>query len=313
MKRISVVLCTFNGEQYIIEQLRSIEEQSVTPFEVIIVDDNSADTTKRKIQEYIVHSKLNIKFIANEKRRGVVQNFEYALSLARGEYIALSDQDDIWLKNKLELSLSKIMQIEKDNINTPILVHSDMMVVNENLDIRYESFMKCEGFENKENEPAKYLCVHNYITGCTMMFNRKALDLVLPFPKNALLHDWWIALAVSICGRIGFINNKTVMYRQHSSNVVGAHKYISLQGFYNACKFQKRLSRIEELLLQLQDAINYKNSLLVTKAPWLCKGYMAMKNANILMLSAIGIKQQGKIRNFLFYFMLIIRYVYKRV
>lgn len=307
MKKISVVLCTFNGEKYIYEQLKSIENQSLQPFELIIVDDNSTDSTINKIKTYMEKSKLNIRCVKNTKRKGVVKNFEYAISIANGDYIALSDQDDVWLKDKLKWSLCKMMDMERNNDDIPILIHTDMKVVDENLHTLDESFMNCEGIENKINDPSKYICVHNYVTGCTTLLNKKAVELILPFPNYVLMHDWWIAFAISMVGRIGFINSPTVLYRQHGCNVLGAHKYISIKGLYNAFKFKNRLKRIEDILHQLKEISNYKNKLFIQYAPWIDDAYTAMKNADIKYLYTLGIKQQGTIRNILFYIMVFVR------
>lgn len=110
--RISVAMTTFNGERYLREQLDSIYSQTRVPDEVVVVDDCSVDNTSTILQEY--HQSKGLTDFVNDKNLGVNKNFEKAISLCTGDYIAISDQDDIWFKNKLELSYLKLKEIEND-------------------------------------------------------------------------------------------------------------------------------------------------------------------------------------------------------
>ena len=132
-KLVSIAMCTYNGEKYIEEQIESILNQSYKNLEIIICDDNSTDNTTKLIESYIkVDSR--IKIFRNKQNLGFIKNFEKAISLCNGEYIALSDQDDIWKLNKIELYLKKI----KDNI----LIYSDLDMIDENGNLIGKNFAR---------------------------------------------------------------------------------------------------------------------------------------------------------------------------
>lgn len=217
---LSVCLATYNGERFIKEQIESILCQIDAEDELIISDDHSMDNTIS-----IIHTiqDSRIVLLENKSRNGVIGNFENAISKAKGEYIFLSDQDDVWLPLKVKNTISKIKSIEERNTkDKPILVFSDAIVVDENLHVLIPSVFG----HSKENPDISgtpdILSVANRMLGCTMAFNRKAKEISLPIASSAVMHDWWIALSVSKQGIIEPIYQKTVLYRQHNNNVIGA-------------------------------------------------------------------------------------------
>lgn len=215
---VSVIVCTFNGEKYIVEQLNSILDQSIQPDEIIVVDDNSTDNTYELIKScYLDNPK--IKIYKNDINKGVVKNFEKALLISKGKYIFFSDQDDIWMRNKIEEVLKAFKYYDAD------MVCHDALIVDKHLKILNNSLHKKVGLTFRENKLQQFdsLLYNNKITGCCMAINNKLKNKVIPFSKN-VLHDQWISLIAIQEGNIFCIDDKLVLYRQHDNNVVGIKK-----------------------------------------------------------------------------------------
>ncbi|MBK2025264.1 glycosyltransferase family 2 protein [Francisella philomiragia] len=199
---ISVCIATYNGEKYIKKQLDSILVQLGSNDEVIISDDGSTDNTLQ-----IVKSINNpMVKIFNGPRKGYVKNFEFALSKASGEYIFLCDQDDIWKKNKIQTTLPYFNDYD--------LIVSDANIIDSNSHVINNSFYKVNG---SRKGLLKNIVKNSYL-GCTMAFNRKVLNMSIPFPKDIPTHDWWIGMLAEINGKTIFINDKLVSYRRHDNN-----------------------------------------------------------------------------------------------
>ncbi len=215
--KVAILLATYNGEKYLEEQLQSILNQSYENWVLFIHDDGSYDGTKEIIYKYSTKYKDKIIFLDdNTSFRSSNLNFEYLMKYLlttdhKSDYIMFSDQDDIWFPDKIKTTLLKMKKME-DNYgkNTPLLVHSDLVVVNHELNLISKSFWKYYSINPKESG-FNSLLFQNVVTGCSMMINRPALKLSLPFPKEILVHDWWIALVVSKFGKINFIE-KPLLY-----------------------------------------------------------------------------------------------------
>jgi glycosyltransferase involved in cell wall biosynthesis len=213
MKLISIAMTTFNGETYLQAQLDSILSQTYQTFELIICDDFSMDTTWIILSEYALRDH-RIKLFQNQENIGFVKNFEKALRLCEGEYIALADQDDIWEPKKLSILMSEI--------NNALLIHSDAYLIDANNTIFASSYTS---YSNKtiRSDFIKYLFGNN-VTGCTTLFRRKLLEYALPIPECIKLHDWWLALNASNHGAIHYYPKPLIRYRQHANNEIGASK-----------------------------------------------------------------------------------------
>lgn len=219
---ITVVLATYNGCKYLTEQLESIYNQTHKNIEVIVCDDKSTDSTSEILQSFA--KSHNLKYFINENRIGVINNFAKAMKYASGQYVALSDQDDIWLPEKLKVSLLGIQELEKKFGNAhPALIYTDLKVVNETLGCINKSYWAYMQL-NPQNNTLNRILVENVATGCTILTNRPNIKLALPIPESALMHDIWLLLTASCFGNIKFINQPTVLYRQHVNNVIGARQ-----------------------------------------------------------------------------------------
>ena len=219
---VDILLATYNGEKYIREQIYSILNQTYRNFRLIISDDNSTDNTLSIINEY---AKIDNRIIVfeQEKNLGSTANFEFLLKKVTCRYYMLSDQDDIWLPDKVEKSLQKLIQTQSD------LVFTDLEVVNKDLKIVNKSFWKLKGFSKKIRKHCNFegLYLNNFITGCTIISKKDFIDKILPLPKNSkyLIHDYWISLVVSRYGKISYLNRTYVLYRQHENNQLGSKRH----------------------------------------------------------------------------------------
>ncbi|MEI7525266.1 MAG: glycosyltransferase family 2 protein [Mariniphaga sp.] len=211
--KISIALATFNGQNYIEEQLYSILNQTIIPFEIIICDDNSTDETLTII-ENIAKSNPMIKVFVNQDTLGVNLNFQKAITLCKGDYIALSDQDDIWKPEKLITQLESILKF-KDNSEKGLLSVHDLSTISSRGELQLQSI-----YRNRINNimPRHTLLFANNYWGCTMMFNSALKKLILPFPKEIHTHDHWIALNAFCCGQIITIEEQLIYYRRHDAN-----------------------------------------------------------------------------------------------
>lgn len=208
---ISIALTTYNGEKYLRKLLDSIFAQSYQNIEVIACDDNSTDSTPEILNEYA--QKFGLRYHTNEIRQGFVKNFEKALTLCQGVYIALADHDDIWLNNKLEVLIKEI--------GNHFLIHSDAYIIDNEDNIVSNSYTAYAKKLIKMYRPHEFF-FHNSVTGCTSLINKSLLEKALPFPDNCLSHDWWLALVAIKLKGIKYLNIPLIKYRQHPSNVFGA-------------------------------------------------------------------------------------------
>ena len=219
MSKISILLSTYNGEKYLKAQLDSLFSQSYKNFKLIARDDSSSDKTLEILKSY------DIELLPSNENLGVKSSFEtllkYAFENSDADYFMFCDQDDVWNQDKVKLTLQKMYEMEKLYKNTPILVHTDLEVVDENLHTINPSFMKLQNLNEKKNR-LNNLLIQNTITGCTVMINRDLAKLCLPMSSNAIVHDWWVGLVASYFGKIGYVDDSTIKYRQHTSNTIGA-------------------------------------------------------------------------------------------
>lgn len=305
---LSVALCTYNGEKYISEQLQSIATQTVLPDELIICDDHSTDATVGYINRFAEAAPFPVRIYCNDVSLGVIHNFEKAISLCMGDYIALSDQDDVWLPDKIEKSMALMKSEEAKHAegNTPILVHTDLKVVNENLDIMSSSLMHLQKFHNENSQQAlRTLLVQNYVTGCTVVINRKLKEIATPFPINIIMHDWWLALFAASEGEIAFLDESTILYRQHGANAVGAKKYFSTKNIKKVLNFRKMENQIKKTIKQVDAFVKYKPQVDLQGRKYAIAYLKNLRNNNYLPIFRLGIHKQGFLRNTLFYLFLI--------
>lgn len=218
---VDILLATYNGEKFISEQINSILDQSHKKWTLLIRDDLSTDGTIDIINNYINRYPEKIKLIKGDRRLGPCQNFNSLLQSSQANYIMFCDQDDIWLTEKIQLSLKKIRHSEKKHPNIPILVHTDLKVIDSSQHIITDSFWKSIKL-NPDNRTVTDLLGTSNTNGNTIIMNRKLKEIINIIPEKAIMHDWWSAIVAAEFGLIVPLKEQTILYRQHNNNVVGA-------------------------------------------------------------------------------------------
>lgn len=226
---IDILMATYNGETFLRAQLDSILQQSNQDWQLIIRDDCSTDATVQIIKEYQLLRPEQIRLIRAEQPSGSAQNnFFRLLRYSTAEYVMFADQDDVWLKDKVQNTLEKMRELEEPyGAQTPLLVHTDLAVVDAALRVINPSLFQMHNMDAARNQ-LNNIVVQNIVTGCTMMVNRALMDLVTEIPAHAVMHDMWLALIAAAFGQIGFLDRATMLYRQHGQNVKGARDMRSL-------------------------------------------------------------------------------------
>lgn len=287
-KKLIILLGTYNGSQYIREQVKSIQSQTHEDWILLVRDDGSSDETIALV-DALARDDPRITIMNDEHGNvGASRNFSLLAQEALrqdADYIMFCDQDDIWMHDKVFVSLNKIKRAESAaKPNTPVLVHSDLTVTDENLGLIHSSFFKMQHIRHEAKHPLETLLVQNFVTGCTCIANKHLVKMAEPVPTEALMHDWWYALVAAHTGTIDFIPAPTLLYRQHGSNTIGASTYWSrinpfttqfaqnfsknkrnyIRSIEQACALAKRFNNTDTQEQQL--ARNYCKT--INSAPW---------------------------------------------
>ncbi|MEI8084597.1 MAG: glycosyltransferase family 2 protein [Paludibacter sp.] len=220
---IDILLSTYNSEKYLMQQVQSYFNQTYSNWRLIIRDDGSTDDTL-KVSNKLAETYPEKIIIYSGENIGTIKSFEWLLEKSDADYIMLSDHDDVWMDNKIEDTLLKMSDMEIKFPEKPLLVFTDLKVVDEDLDLVNDSFWKYSRLDVKLASDFNYLGVCNCINACTIMINKNAKEICLPFSDNAKMHDAWIALKICKYGEIGYVEKATILYRQHSKNLFGANK-----------------------------------------------------------------------------------------
>lgn len=239
---VHIVLATYNGERFLREQLDSLVCQSHENITIEVCDDGSQDGTLAIVGEYC-EKDTRISLHVNEENEGYVRNFLKGIKRSVAPYIMLCDQDDIWHKNKVEKTLAKMKQVEKSGKDIPILVYSDAMNFDSDTGKELGYFHKNSHLNTKKVD-TPHLFMENKCIGCTTMVNRKMQSYLEELPEEIRVHDWWLALISSHFGKIEYLAEPTLLYRQHSGNMIGGDTY----GNY----VKERLSKVEKQRYVLQ-------------------------------------------------------------
>lgn len=249
-KKILILLATYNGEKYLSDQIQSIQRQTVSNWKLLVRDDGSQDKTRDILRKFAIKDKRIRYFYDEHGCLGTTRNFGLLLQAALTEgadAIFFCDQDDIWLHHKIARQLQSLQEMERQYPpGTPLLCYSDLEVVDENLHQIHPSFMRYEKLRHEAHNPLDVLSTQNFITGCASVINRTLLEFATPIPNEIILHDWWLAICAAACGRIGYIDEQLVQYRQHSRNQIGA---LTADRLFNLSAARKRLSKIQYYML----------------------------------------------------------------
>lgn len=250
---VAVVVATCNGATYLPAQLESIVQQTYKPSQIIIVDDASVDDTIAIAHAFAAHHP-EVMVVQNEIRLGYIKNFEKGMLLANASYVALSDQDDIWVPHKIEVLIHAI--------GDQMLAYSDSELIDANGQLLNQ---KMSSIKNQlaYHTPIMY-AIGAWAPGHAMLFKKELVDKAVPFP-TLVTHDFWLGFVATCYSKVVYVNEPLVHYRQHTQNAIGAdttkNKTVSLT---MAQKKQKARARME-LLYNKVKATGHADSIVFEK------------------------------------------------
>lgn len=246
MSTVNIVMATYNGEKYIKQQIESILGSNYTDWSLFIFDDGSTDGTIEIAKSFETKFPERIQVNQNEKNLGSTLNFLSGLknvyedsntegvtdncskmpySSNHAKYYMFCDQDDVWNRDKIKITLERMKFIEKKfGKDKAQLVFTDANVVNEKLELIYHSFFRSQCLYPYRTDLA-HMLMENKCIGCTVMVNRSLVESLKQLPDAARLHDWWLGLIAASFGHISYIATATIKYRQHGNNVVGSQSF----------------------------------------------------------------------------------------
>lgn len=223
---IDILLSTYNGEPFLEQLLQSLKDQSYTDWRLLVRDDGSTDRTAEIISDFSKEETERVVLIRdNLKKMGPKRSFETLLQSSTADYFMFCDQDDVWLNNKIQQTYDKMKELEGQSQGIPVLVFTDLTVADEKLNLLYPSFWNYTKVNPANIKNTYRLLINNPVVGCTVMINRAAKSVVLPFPDRALMHDRWMALKVAQEGVIDFLEKPTLFYRAHENNSIGVEAF----------------------------------------------------------------------------------------
>jgi glycosyl transferase family 2 len=230
---VTILLSSYNGARFLAEQIESIRRQSFGGWTLLVRDDGSSDESVGIVESISATDSRVVLLGDGRGNLGPAGSFGILLGHAYDEgarYVALADQDDIWSPEKLARELDLLAQSERElGEDMPLLVHTDLAVVREDLSLVHDSFLAFQGLRHPFHSPLGTLLIQNFATGCTMLVNRPLLRVAVPVPA-VIMHDWWLALCAAATGRVVFLPEATVRYRQHGGNAQGS------QGWHSAVR-----------------------------------------------------------------------------
>jgi rhamnosyltransferase len=238
---VFVVLSAYNGARYIGEQIESIRRQTFRDWVLVVRDDGSSDGTAEIVEQF-AGADSRVKLLRDGRGNlGPAASFGALLEHAATEgasYVALSDQDDVWREDKLEQQLDVLQANEASSgAGAPLLVHSDLEVVDSELRPVHPSYFQFQRLEAAPAEPLRSVLLQNFVTGCTTVINRALLRLAIPIPR-VVMHDWWLAQCAAALGTIRVLPEATVQYRQHGANAIGSRGFAQL--YWDAVRNPRR-------------------------------------------------------------------------
>lgn len=217
--KLNILLSTYNGEAFLADQIKSIQAQTFTDWNLLIRDDGSKDGTPKIIQKF-VEQDSRIRWInANHvENLGVIKSFHTLLKYELADFYCFSDQDDAWLPDKLALQVEEAQRYPADQ---PLLVYTDLKVVDQDLKVLHESMIRTQS--GHANTLLVQELTENTVTGGVALINHALAELWIGQEEHDLLmHDWYLGLLASAFGHLVYIDQPTELYRQHANNVLGA-------------------------------------------------------------------------------------------
>jgi hypothetical protein len=253
--KVILVLATYEGGHYLSQQLDSLLVQTYRQWQLFVRDDGSQDATLSILQHYAALDDRIQLLHDREGHLGVVANFERLLQAALlhgAEYIFFVDQDDDWLPHKIERQMQLLQHAEQRfDRKQPILVYSDLWLMDDQSHRLTISFMTHQHIHHEDDNAIRVLMTQNMVTGCSVAINRSLLELGLPIPETAVMHDWWFALLASATGQLVYSEQPLLYYRQHAKNQIGAQQPLQALWRHSRRAWQGQISEFSRSLQQV--------------------------------------------------------------
>lgn len=242
---IAILLCIYNGERYLNEQIDSLLEQTYGDFKIYVHDDGSTDKSVDIVKSYMQVHPCKIEIVDDpQKHRGAGASFMWMLQRVESDYYMFCDQDDKWLPDKVKDTYARMQEVESQHPDVPVLIHTDLSVCDGSLNVVHPSFWQYQNFKVDVSKKKQFIGFGNIVTGCTVMVNRKVREIAYPFDES-YIHDYWLALCVAKYGYVDNLKQQTMLYRQHGDNVAGAgrqyHKSrVGIKGFFRYLSVERK-------------------------------------------------------------------------
>ena len=281
---IYILLSSYNGEKYIEEQINSLIKQTYKNWNLLIRDDGSSDNSINIIKKFEKKYK-RISLIKSSGNLGACKSFlqlvEYTKKQFNPEYIMFCDQDDVWLKNKIQDSIDYMKEKEESQPDTPILISTNLTLVDKNLQSLERTYF--ELLDVNPNKTSLRLLIHRCtIAGCSCILNKSLIKRIYDIPNKAIMHDYWIALIAASFGNIYRINESSILYRQHDSNYTGVNiktsKKIYIILNFNLTRAQAHQNKLYK---QASSFLRIYNKELNEKNKKLFEQYISISKSNI--------------------------------
>jgi len=308
--KVTILLATYNGAKFVGEQLDSILKQEHTNWELLIRDDKSSDATLRILESYQAQHPDKITIVDDDLGNlGSTLNFNALLQVAsrrKVKYVMLCDQDDYWLPDKVSYTLAEMLRLEEHyGENYPLLVHTNFHYVNAQLEV-IEASRTFQATKIRDLNLC-HLLAQNPVYGCTTVLNRKLIDTIGTIPAGAENHDYWIAMVASAFGRIHYVDKKTILYRQHGSNISGRYDDNTFLNRFRRIILQQKSIRDAAYKIMMAELFEEKYATLLTaKQKLIIDDFIDFaKNkrlSSLLKSVGHGVRRQTFMQTLLFYF-----------
>jgi glycosyltransferase involved in cell wall biosynthesis len=301
-------MAVYNGGSFLSEQLESIYRQTHQDWRLLIRDNCSTDSTWAVLEEHARRDPQRIRLLRAQVNGGALANFAALLDHADADYVMFADADDFWFPDKISRTLACMRELEAlHSPGTPLLVHADLKVANQDLTVRHDSLWRYQNANPVGGVTLNRLLIQNTVTGCTMMLNRALVVLSRPIPSQpgqVVMHDWWIALVAAAFGHIGRVEQPLMLYRQHGRNDTGARRWTAagalakIPRFFDTRELDQALARSQgqaaSFLERYCDCLSPAQARLVAD-------YAGLNQRNALarrrLILAHGFYRTGLIRN----------------
>lgn len=297
---IDILMAVYNNGNFIIPQLESLMNQTCQNFRVLIRDDCSLDNSVSLIKEFSRHHPNKIDLIEGKKNLGARGNFSFLLEQSNADYIMFCDADDVWLPTKIEDSFALMQKNEESyGRKAPLLIHTDLKVVDQNLSVLNDSFWRYSKLNPNAANELNRLLIQNVVTGCTILMNRPLADLAVSLPPEAIMHDWWIALTASVFGHVDAVEKPTMLYRQHGKNSVGAKNWRGAAAYWKFIKKgmsrkgrQEMRNALTKTMLQASTFLSHFRSKLSPEQQKIIYNYALLANSGALKKRYLFLKHR---------------------